>query len=121
MSYLADGLFLQWERNRFLFLSVLYTPAARCVLYQTPGRRPPHFTGRLMDTVTLAWAGAPNERAPFRFHVAVVVYCRSMSVEDSESCRFQLNNSLTFSQDDEPNMRPGLIFLAFFERLGFCL
>ena len=41
-------------------------------LYQTPGRRPPPITGRFVNTVTRGWVGAPNERAPFRFHTAVV-------------------------------------------------
>ena len=37
-----------------------------------PGHRPPHITGRRVDTVTPGWVGAPNERAPFRFHNAIV-------------------------------------------------
>ena len=37
-------------------------------LYQTPGRRPPPITDRFVNTVTRGWVGAPNERAPFRFH-----------------------------------------------------
>ena len=41
-------------------------------LYQTPGRRPPRITGRFVNTVTKGWVGAPNERAQFRFHGAVV-------------------------------------------------
>ena len=40
---------------------------------QTPGRRPPHITGRRVNTaVTLGWVGAPNGRIPFRFYDAVV-------------------------------------------------
>ena len=41
-------------------------------LYRTPGRRPPPITGRFVNTVTRGWVEAPNERAPFRFHGAVV-------------------------------------------------
>ena len=41
-------------------------------LYQTPGQRPPPITGRFVNTVTRRWVGAPNGRAPFRFHGAVV-------------------------------------------------
>ena len=41
-------------------------------LYQTPGQRPPRITGRFVNTVTGGWVGAPNGRAPFRFHGAVV-------------------------------------------------
>ena len=43
------------------------------LLYQTPGRRLPRITGRVVNTVvTRGWVGAPNERAPFRIHDAVV-------------------------------------------------
>ena len=44
---------------------------SRMVLYQTPGRCPPHITGRVVNTVPRGWVGDPNERAPFRFHDAV--------------------------------------------------
>ena len=40
-------------------------------LYQTPGRPPPHISGRV-NTVTRGRVGAPNERAPFTFHDAIV-------------------------------------------------
>ena len=40
-------------------------------MYQTPGRRPPLVTGRVVNTATRGWVGAPNECAPFRFHDAV--------------------------------------------------
>ena len=39
---------------------------------QTPGRRPPRITGRRVNTVSLGWVGARNERAPFRVHDAVI-------------------------------------------------
>ena len=57
-------------------------------LYQTPGRRPPRITGRSVNAGTRGWVGAPNERAPFRFHGAVVGF--SINVEASESHRFEL-------------------------------
>ena len=50
--------------------SIFYTPAAK-YFSQTPGRRPPHITGLRVNSVTLGWVGAPNERAPFRFHDAI--------------------------------------------------
>ena len=59
-------------------------------LYQTPGQRPPRITGRLVNTVTGGWVGVPNERAPFRFHGAVVGVVDRCLVEDSESCLFEL-------------------------------
>ena len=41
---------------------------------QTPGRRPPHITGLRVNSVTLGWVGAPNERAPSRFHDTMAVF-----------------------------------------------
>ena len=46
--------------------------SAQMCLYQTPGRRPPPINGHFANTVTRGWIGASNERAPFRFHGAVV-------------------------------------------------
>ena len=43
-------------------------------LYQTSGRRPPPVTGRYVNTVTRGLVGARNERAPLRFHNAVVCF-----------------------------------------------
>ena len=54
------------------FLSPVFYRAAPKSLYQTPGQHPPRITHRIVNTVTRGWVGAPNERAPFRFHVAVV-------------------------------------------------
>ena len=51
--------------------SVFSTPAAKGFVFQTSGRRPPHITGLCVNSVTLEWVGAPNERAPFRFHDAI--------------------------------------------------
>ena len=48
-----------------------------CFLYksgQTPGRRPPHITGLRVNSVTLPWVRAPNERAPFRVHDAIASF-----------------------------------------------
>ena len=42
--------------------------------HQTPGRRPPHFSGLRVNTVALGWGdGTPNERAVSSFHDEVVV------------------------------------------------
>ena len=51
-----------------------------------------------MNTMTRRWVGAPKERAAVSFHDAVVDFCRSMSVEDSDSRRFELTFGLSFSQ-----------------------
>ena len=49
------------------FVCFLHTDGQNVFFYQTAGRRPPHLTGRRVDTVILGWVGGPNERAPFRF------------------------------------------------------
>ena len=59
------------EGSRAFVACFLHSNAQMC-LYQTPGRRPPPITGRFVNTVTRGWVGVPNERAPFRFHGAVV-------------------------------------------------
>ena len=42
------------------------------VFYHTPGQLPAHDTDRGVETVTLGWAQAPNERILFRTHDSVV-------------------------------------------------
>ena len=39
--------------------------------------------------LTRGWVGAPNGRGPFRFSWGSRWFCRSMSVQDSESRRFE--------------------------------
>ena len=73
-----------------IFVACFLHSSAQMCLYQTPGRRPPRVTDRFVNTVTRGWVGAPNERAPVRFHGAVGWFCRSMSVEGSGSRRFEL-------------------------------
>ena len=50
------------ERIEFFVVCFLYT-SGQMFLSQTPGRCPPHITGLCVNSVTLGWAGAPNERA----------------------------------------------------------
>ena len=69
---LKKGLFLPSERDREFFVACFLHSSAQMCLYQTPGRRPPPITGRCEHCVTRGWVGAPAERAPFRFHGAVV-------------------------------------------------
>ena len=59
------------EGSRFFVACFLHT-RGQMFLYQTSGRRPPRITGRVVNTVTRGWVGAPDERAPFRIHDAVV-------------------------------------------------
>ena len=80
------------------------------LLYQTPGRRPLHITSRRANTVTRGWVGAPNERAPFRFHDAVVGFvdrCLSRSRDLAASIIFFAE---CFSGRSCPNIRPGFVF-----------
>ena len=68
------SLFAIGEGSRFLVVC-FYTRAAKSFFSQTPGRRPTHVTGRHLNTVVfLGWVQAPNERAPFRVHDAVIVF-----------------------------------------------
>ena len=85
-------------------------------LYQTPGRRPPRITGRFVITVTRGWVGAPNERAPFRFHGAVVGFVdrclsrtRNLAVSSEHLAEF-------FSGRSWPKICPGIIFGGVFEK-----
>ena len=61
------------EGSRFFVVCFLHT-RRQMFLYQTPGRRPPRITGRVVNTVTRGWVGAPRERAPFRIHDADLVF-----------------------------------------------
>ena len=65
------------------FLSPVFYRAAPKSLYQTPGQHPPRITHRIVNTVTRGWVGAPNERAQFRFHVAVVGFVDRCSTSAS--------------------------------------
>ena len=64
-------LFAIGEWSRFLVVCFLLT-SDQVFGYHTPRRRPPRITGRVVNTATRGWVGATNERAPFRFHDAVV-------------------------------------------------
>ena len=64
-------LFAIGEWSRFLVVCFLLT-SDQVFGYHTPRRRPPRITGRVVNTATRGWVGAPNERAAFRFHDAVV-------------------------------------------------
>ena len=86
-------------------------------LYRTPGRaRHVCITGRFVNTtVTGRWVGASNERAPFRFHGAVVVFvdrcCRGLGISP-----LRTNIWLSFSQADlGPKISPGIIIIFFFK------
>ena len=69
---LKKGLFLPSERDREFLSPVFYTAAPKCVcIKRLAGAR--HLSPVVfVNTVTRGWVGAPNERAPFRFHGAVL-------------------------------------------------
>ena len=66
--------FLPSKMDRdFFVICFLYT-SGQMFFSQTPGRRPPYITGLRVNSVTLGWVGAPNERAPLRVHDAIAVF-----------------------------------------------
>ena len=65
-------IFLPWERDRD-FLRLFSIHQRPKFFSQTPGRRPPHITGLRVNSVTLGWVGAPDERPPFRFHDVIAI------------------------------------------------
>ena len=68
---LKKGLFFAiGEGSIFFVICFLYT-SGQMFFSQTPGRRPPQITALRVNSVILGWVGAPNERAPFRFHDAI--------------------------------------------------
>ena len=62
------------HRRRIEIFCHLFSHHWPNVSSQAPGRRPPHITGLRVNSVTLEWIGAPDERAPFRFHDAIAVF-----------------------------------------------
>ena len=95
----------------------LHSSTQMC-LYQTPGRRPPPITGRFINTVTRGWVGAPNERAPFRFHGAVLGFVhrclsrtRNLAAWSEHLAEFFLRPILAQAW---PKIGPGIIFFRGF-------
>ena len=83
------GLFFAIGEGSIIFVVCFLHSSAQMCLCQMPGRRPPRITGRFVTTVTRGWVGAPNER-PVQISWRSPWFCRSISVEDSESRRFEL-------------------------------
>ena len=103
------------EGSRF-FVACFLPSSAHMFLCQTSGRRPPPMTGRFENTVTRGWVGAPNERAPFRFHGAVVVFvdrCLSMTPNLAASSK---HLSEFFSGRSWPKIGPGFFLFGVFEK-----
>ena len=103
------------EGSRIFPACFLHSSAQKC-LYQTPSRRPPPITGRFVNTVTRGWVGAPNGRAPFRFHGAVagfVARClsrtRNLAASNKHLAEF-------FSGRSWPKIGPGFFFFGVLEK-----
>ena len=108
--------FLPSERDRDFFVACFLHSSAQTCLYQKPGRRPPPITGRFVNTVTRGWVGAPNGRAPFRFHgafVGFVVRClsrtRNLAASNKHLAEF-------FSGRSWPKIGPEIVFFGVFEK-----
>ena len=98
------------------FIACFGTKQCPNCLYHTPGRRPPPITGRFVNTSTRGWVGAPNERAPFRFHGAVVGFVgrclsrtRNLATSSKHLAEF-------FSGRSWPKIGPGIMFFGVFEK-----
>ena len=86
------------EESRFFVVCSLHT-RGQMFLYQTPGQGPPRITGSFVNTLTRGLVGAPNERAPFRIHDAVVGFVdRCLSGLGISPLR--IKDSADFSQAD---------------------
>ena len=112
-SKISGGSVVQGSRT---FVACFLHSSAQMRLYQTPGRRPPPITGRFVNTVTRGWVGAPNGRAPFRFHGAVINFVdrclsrtRNLSTSNKHLAEF-------FSGRSWPKTEPGIVFFGVFEK-----
>ena len=65
-------MFFTIGEGSIIFIVCFLHTSGQMFLYQTPRRRPPRVTGRIVNTVTRGRIGAPNDRAQFTIHDAVV-------------------------------------------------
>ena len=104
--------FLPSERDRDFLPPVFYTAAPKCVcIRRMAGAR--HLSPVILSTLTRGWVGAPNERAPFRFHGAVVGFVdrclsrtRNLAASSEHLAEF-------FSGRSWPKIGPGMILIVF--------
>ena len=102
--------------SRFFVACFLHN-SAQIYSYQTPGRRPSPITGRFVNTVTRGWVGAPNGRAPFRLHGAVVGFVARCLSRTRNLAASNKNLAEFVSGRSWPKIDPGIFFSSFFERL----
>ena len=103
--------FLPLKRDKRFFVACFLHSSAQMCLYQTTGRRPPRITGRFVNTVSRGQVGAHNERAPFRFHGAVVGF-----VDRCLSRTRNLAASNKHLAELRPKIGPGFFFVGVFEK-----
>ena len=115
LSNLEKGLFFAIGEGSTIFVACLVHSSAQMCLYQTPGRRPPPITGRFVNTVTRGWLGAPNERTPFRFHGAVVVFVHRCLSRTRNLAASSKHLAEFFSRRSWPKIGPGFFFFGVFE------
>ena len=84
--------------------------------YQTPGRRPTRITGHVVNTVTRGWVGAPNERAPFRFHGAVVGFVDRCISRTRNLAASNKHLAELFSGRSWAKIGPGILVFGVFEK-----
>ena len=116
LSNLEKGLFVAIGEGSIIFVACLVHSSAQMCLYQTPGRRPPPITGRFVNTVTRGWVGAPNERAPIRFHGAVVGFVARCLSRTRNLVASNIHLAEFFSGRSWPKIGPGIIFFGVFEK-----
>ena len=111
------GLLFAIGEGSIIFVACFLLSSARMCLYLTSRRRAPPVTGRFVNTVTRGWVGPPNERAPFRFHGAVVGFVerclsrtRNLTASNKHLAEFFLGRSW-------PKIGPGFFFSGYSKSL----
>ena len=77
---------------------------------------PATIIGRFVNTVTRGWVGAPNGRAPFRFHGAVVGFVARSLSRTRNLAASNKHLAECFSGRSWPKIGPGIVFFGVFEK-----
>ena len=118
LSNPKKGLFFAIGEGSRIFVGCFLHSSAQMSLYQTPGRRPPHITGRFVNSVIRGWVGAPNERAPFRFHGAVGGFVDRCLSRTRNLAASNIHLAEFFSGRSWPKTGPGNTFFGVFEEFN---
>ena len=92
--------------------------SGQLLFYHTPGQRPPYVTGYCVNTVTLGWVGAPNERTPFKFHDAVVGFVDRCLSRTRKLAASNHTNAWVFLTPVLAHHRPHNCFFRAFPNFG---